>query len=85
MYEDCQERISSRLVTAQEIPLTSDIWTSSVNNHSFINVTGHWISNDFIHYDVVLSTKHFPGSHTGEAINSLNPARVRIPLPQNLE
>lgn len=71
MYEDCKEKISSLLATAEEISLTSDIWTSSVNNHSFISVTGHWISNDFIHYDAVISAKYFPGSHTGEAISEI--------------
>ncbi|GBO30695.1 hypothetical protein AVEN_169610-1 [Araneus ventricosus] len=68
MYEDCKEKISSLPATAQEISLTSDIWTSSGNNHSFISVTGHWISKDFIHYDAVLSAKHFLGPHIGEAI-----------------
>lgn len=70
MYEDCKRKIFQQ-EKAEYISLTSDIWTSSVNNNSFIYVAGHWISNDFINYHVVLSAKHFPCSHTGKAISDI--------------
>lgn len=71
MYEECKEKILSLLETAEVVSLTSDIWTSSINNHSFISITGHWISTNFFHYDAVLSAKHFPGQHTGQAISDV--------------
>ncbi|GBM67700.1 hypothetical protein AVEN_247104-1 [Araneus ventricosus] len=92
VYEDCKEKISSLLSIAQQISLTRDNWTNSVINHSFISVTGHWISRFlslgversgtafrasghclFCDYTTaVLSAKHFPGSHVGEALRVLS-------------
>ncbi|GBN00200.1 hypothetical protein AVEN_99273-1 [Araneus ventricosus] len=72
MYEDCKEKISSLLATAQEVSLISDVWTSSVNDHSFMeHFPGPHTEETINDYDVVLSAKHFPGPHTGEAINDI--------------
>lgn len=71
MYKECKTKISSLLETAEAVSLTSDIWTSSVNNHSFISLTGHWINNDFNAYHAAIGTKPFPGSHTAEAVSEV--------------
>lgn len=71
MYKECKAKISSLLETAEAISLTSDIWTSSINNHSFISLTGHWINNDFNAYHAAIGTKPFPGSHTAEAVSEV--------------
>lgn len=47
------------------VSFTSDIWTCSANNESFISLTGHWIMEDFTRRNAVLSARHFPSSHTG--------------------
>lgn len=52
------------------VSLTSDIWTCSHNNESFLSFTCHWISDDIKHHHCVLNIRHFPGRHTGNAIKS---------------
>ena len=69
MYIECKTKISSFLETVEAVSLTSDIWTSSINNHSFISLTGHWINNDFNAYHAAIGTKPFPGIHTAEAVS----------------
>lgn len=57
-----------QLKEAKYIALTSDIWTCSNSNRSYISVTAHHISNDFIFKHGVLNISEFPGHHTGENI-----------------
>lgn len=71
LYQDCKRKVSSLLLEAEIVSLTSDIWTSTTSNQSFMSFTGHWISNDFVYHHAALEVKHFPGSHTGEAIRDM--------------
>lgn len=71
LYQDCKREVSSLLSEAEFVSLTSDIWTSTISNQSFISFTAHWITNDFVLHHAALEAKHFPGSHTGEAISDM--------------
>lgn len=52
---------------AQSWSLTTDLWTSR-SLDSYISMTCHYMTNNFILEKHTLATSYFPGSHTGEAI-----------------
>ncbi|XP_044760263.1 zinc finger BED domain-containing protein 4-like [Coccinella septempunctata] len=62
--------IKNKLVSVPYISLTSDLWTCSHTNESFISFTGHWFDHGFTSNHVVLNYRHFPG-HTSEAIKNV--------------
>ncbi|CAH1995959.1 unnamed protein product [Acanthoscelides obtectus] len=51
------------LADARFISFTTDMWTSDVNNNSFISLTGHWISRNFEQKHYVQSICGLDGSH----------------------
>lgn len=59
------------LESAKFLSFTTDVWTCSSTNESFISLTGHWITENFQHNNIVLNCKHFPGSHNSEAIKDM--------------
>lgn len=63
--------IKNKLEGVSYISTTSDLWTCSHTNKSFISFTGHWFDHDFTHNHVVLNCRHFPGSHTSESIKNV--------------
>ncbi|KAJ8913578.1 hypothetical protein NQ315_013983 [Exocentrus adspersus] len=79
IYERTKTTLKEKLKKMTgNISFTTDIWTCSYTNNSFISLTGHWLdtinittSNNNVSWkrcSFVLACKHFPGSHTGEAI-----------------
>lgn len=72
IYDGLVTAIKNQLLSAQYVSLTSDLWTCSHTNESFISFTGHWFyPSDFTYNHVVLNCKHFPGRHTGERIKNI--------------
>lgn len=73
IYEELKEKIQNAISAKKllKISFTTDIWTCSHNNESFISWTAHWINEDFKFVDALLNVTHFPGSHTGERIGEL--------------
>ena len=67
------DAIKNKMTTenAKYISFTSDIWTCENTTESFISFTGHWIDHSFQYNHLVLNCRHFPGSHTGEAIRDM--------------
>lgn len=66
IYKEIRTQVEVKLSTAKYISFTTDIWTSSVNNESFISLTAHYISCDTFQREIyTLRVKHFPVSHTG--------------------
>lgn len=49
------------------VALTCDAWTSTTTQ-SYLTVTGHYISEDWVLQHVVLGTKRMIGRHSGEHI-----------------
>jgi len=50
--------------SAESFSFTSDIWTSSASNESFVSLSAIWIDADFTRRSLVLNAKHLPQSHT---------------------
>lgn len=71
IYKKICEKIKTNLQTKEKdlwLSLTSDIWTCTNTNVSFISLTGHWIGDDWKKENVILNCDSFPGSHKGVAI-----------------
>ncbi|XP_060878631.1 zinc finger BED domain-containing protein 4-like [Metopolophium dirhodum] len=68
MYVELKLKIMDMLKQVHTVSLTSDIWTCSHNNESFLSFTCHWISNDMIQHHCVLNVRHFSERHIGLAI-----------------
>ncbi len=51
--------------TKSKISITCDLWTSK-NALSFFGITGHWIDNDFVLQERLLSFKFVKGEHDGK-------------------
>lgn len=71
IYDRLVTVTKNKLVSVHHISLTSDLWTCSHTNESFISFTGHWFDSDFKYNHVVLNCRHFPGSHTSELIKNV--------------
>jgi hypothetical protein len=74
MVPDLHKRVSGKIIEffqcdpALKISFTSDMWTSSSSNESFLSLTAHWITGQCVRMSAVLSVKHFVGRHTGDLI-----------------
>lgn len=64
-YEECHADVKNLIKYAESICLTTDGW-SSVNNESFMAVTGHFIDSKYDLQSVLLEIQPFPASHTAE-------------------
>ncbi|XP_025264614.1 zinc finger BED domain-containing protein 4-like [Camponotus floridanus] len=72
LYKNLKAYIKEKLIAAKNISFSTDIWTSPTNNESFISLTAHFIRSDDMNREIlVLSAKHFPGSHTGSNIGQI--------------
>ncbi|XP_049877872.1 zinc finger BED domain-containing protein 4-like [Pectinophora gossypiella] len=68
LYETCMTKMKIKLETdAESICLTTDIWTSSVND-AYLGLTAHYIDPSFQIKSVLLDCTILPGSHTAENI-----------------
>ncbi|XP_046753087.1 zinc finger BED domain-containing protein 4-like [Diprion similis] len=83
IYEKLRSTIQQTLTRAAYISFTTDIWTATANNESFISLTAHCLSSENMQWEVyALETKHFPDSHTGYNISEvLNYALERWNVP----
>ena len=70
LYSKVKGVIAEELDQAKFISFTSDLWTCSNSNESFISLTGHWLNEDFSYKSAMLNARHFPGRHTGALIES---------------
>ncbi|CAB4060821.1 unnamed protein product [Lepeophtheirus salmonis] len=43
LYEEDRAAVKSEILMAESVRLTSDLWTSKVNNHTYISLTAHYI------------------------------------------
>ena len=65
LYDDTKKKVLNEITKAQSVSFTSDIWTCSSSNETFISLSGHWIKNTFERKYAVLYASRFPESHTG--------------------
>ncbi|XP_071054789.1 zinc finger BED domain-containing protein 4-like [Onthophagus taurus] len=71
IYDRLVEAIKKKIDGVQYLSVTSDIWTCSHTNESFISFTAHWLNTNFGFNHVLLNCKHFPESHTAENIKQM--------------
>lgn len=64
--KDIKSQVTSEV---QSICLSTDLWTSRCTE-SYIAVTGHYLTEDFVYKTVLLGCCHFSGSHTSQNIAS---------------
>ena len=53
------------LIAGEFISVTTDIWTSQVNNMCFLSLTCCFVNTDYVRKVLVLNTSPFPGTHSG--------------------
>lgn len=63
MYDICSKKIAASLCDATSLAITTDMWTS-VNGDSYMSVTGHTLTTDFLHQTWCLQVEYFPEQHT---------------------
>ncbi|KAL0879302.1 hypothetical protein ABMA27_003081 [Loxostege sticticalis] len=69
-YFRAEKEIKTQVTSeVQSICLTTDLWTSRCTE-SYIAVTGHYLTEDFVFKTVLLGCCHFSGSHTSQNIAS---------------
>jgi len=61
------EQASYKEICGRELAWTTDHWTGP-NDETYSDVTGHWISDDWVMNSALLDFKVFKGTTTGEAI-----------------
>ncbi|CAH2096787.1 unnamed protein product [Euphydryas editha] len=73
LYETCQVQVKQNLETeAESVCLSTDIWTSSVND-AYLGVTAHYIDSNYDLKSVLLECTPIYGTHTAENIkNDIN-------------
>lgn len=72
IFEKLNTTVKEKLSKVAFASFTTDIWTCSTNNESFISLTAHCINTaDWNREIFVLSVKHFPISHTGFNISQI--------------
>ncbi|KAJ8709373.1 hypothetical protein PYW07_009199 [Mythimna separata] len=71
LYETCLAQTKTKIeAEAETVCLTTDIWTSSVND-AYLGVTAHYIDNTYNLKSVLLECAPMCGSHTAENIKNI--------------
>ena len=91
LYDSVRSSIANELDKAKLISITSDLWTCSHSNESFISLTGHWLDSSLNSKNVMLNARHFPGKYTGTLIEAafhlmleewmIEPCRIQMLAP----
>lgn len=71
IYDKMVSSIREKIVDIKSFSFTTDIWTCTPSNQSFISFSTHWVTPDVTHCSVVLKCKHFPGTHSGESMKNM--------------
>ena len=71
LYNKCAQVIEQKITQCSSVPITTDGWTSRVTQ-SYITVTCHFVSSDWVIQNYTLQTRAMEESHTGVNVgNSL--------------
>ena len=68
IYTGMKRKVSKLITGAKHISFTTDIWSSSVNTTCLLNLTAHWINDEFVKGSAVLHAQPIEEAHTGEHI-----------------
>ena len=70
-YHLLRATIENELAAVQYCGFTTDLWTSSNQNRSYISLTLHYVSSNFEMRSRCLHTKEVPQEHTAEVLASV--------------
>lgn len=71
IFERCKLAIGSSLKTMTNVSFTTDIWTNSYTNKSFLSLTAHWLNQEMEFQHAMLNVRYFPNSHTALEIKNM--------------
>ena len=74
MYRHVKVNIRDELKNVDHVAFRTDIWSSTCNN-SLLNLTGHWIMQDFVRKRAVLNASSFVAQYTEDTIK--NEVKIR--------
>ena len=60
--------LKKRISCVESINLTTDIWSTDLNNESLLSLTAHWLTDNFQRYSAILHAQVLDESHTSEYI-----------------
>lgn len=66
-YDEISVKYKELIRTIINITLTTDLWTDSLNNRSFLGITAHYLVGSEME-SIMLGVHEFPGSHTSDNI-----------------
>ena len=68
LYSIVYSHVENLISGAVPISLTTDIWSSSVNQVSMLSLTAQWLDEDFVLMKAVLHSQECRGSHMADRI-----------------
>ena len=69
-YQKLTSDISKLLEKSSNFSFTTDIWTNSKTNTSYLSLTAHWLNESFVYIHRVLHCREIEGRHTGLNISA---------------
>jgi len=69
LYREFRQNVQTDLDKAKYVATTSDIWTDSTSNYTFISLSGHYLDEHWQLRDYVLHGSFFPDAHTAVNIS----------------
>ena len=69
-YQKLTSDIYKLLENSSNFSFTTDIWTNSKTNTSYLSLTAHWLNESFVYIHRVLHCREIEGRHTGLNISA---------------
>ncbi len=82
IYTSVRNKIQEEINLAMHISFTSDGWSASTGNNSFLSLTAHWINDNYEQKSAILGVTPFEVSHTASNISEClqnNMKKYQIP------
>ena len=67
-YHAVRGKVEQQLATIDKCTMTTDMWTSSHQQLSYISLTVHFVDADFKLHSLCLQTLEVPQDHNGESL-----------------
>ena len=64
VYNELSATVMKELAAVHHVLFTTDIWTNSHSNNSFLSMTARWVTDSLTSKQCVLHCNHFPGNHS---------------------
>lgn len=69
VYDETRSKLQDRIAKAPKtMSMTTDLWTDNHRRRSYVTLTLHFRTSDFVMHDTVLRTVVFPEARTAENI-----------------